>query len=42
MAPPLKRSLNLSNSFPILRALMYNKSQLRTSVAGRQEDTDED
>jgi hypothetical protein len=26
MAPPLKRSLDLGNSFPILRALMYNKS----------------
>jgi hypothetical protein len=42
MALLLKRLLNLSNSFLILKALMYNKSQLQTSVAGRQEDTEED
>jgi hypothetical protein len=26
MAPPLKRSPDLGNSFPVPRALMYNKS----------------
>jgi hypothetical protein len=38
MALPLKKSLNLSNSFLILKALMYNKSSLQTFVANRQKE----
>jgi hypothetical protein len=42
MAPLPKKSPDLGNSSPGPRALMYNKSWLRTSVAGRQEETDEE